>query len=360
MKILKPFLILTLLSLSLTGCGNLLYLSKLGWHQSSITFHSVPVQEILENEKMDDEAKEKIRFVQEVKRYGEEKLGLTRTKSYSKYVEVKGSVLHVITASEKDCLKLYHWDFPIAGKVTYKSFFTKEEVLKEKKFLEERGYDTFIQQAGAYSTLGWLKDPIFSSMLRWNEATLANLILHEMAHTTIYFKGQTDFNEQMATFIGNHGAIGFLVEKYGKESQHVVEAVHNQEDDLLFSRWIDQACERLSNFYSKEISREEKIRGREEIFCSLKEEFKKISFKTDCYNHFEKKDLNNSVLLAYRRYVHRLENFQALYEYLGNDMRGMIKFFKEIRASKEEASSYLERWMEEKGIAGPISKNGKK
>jgi hypothetical protein len=38
----------------------------------------------------------------------------------------------------------------------------------------------------------------------------------------------------------------------------------------------------------------------------------------------------------------------------------MIEFFKEIRASKEEPSSYLERWMEEKGIAGPISKNGKK
>jgi predicted aminopeptidase len=346
---------LTFISLFLTGCGNLLYLSNLGWHQSSITFHSVPVQEVLENEGVSDGAKEKIRFIQEVKRYGEEKLGLTRTKSYSKYVEVKGSVLHVITASEKDCLQYYYWNFPITGRVTYKSFFTKEGVLKEKRFLEGKDYDTFVQQAGAYSTLGWLKDPIFSSMVRWDEATLANLILHEMAHTTIYFKGQTDFNEQMATFIGNRGAIDFLVEKYGKGSQQVVEAVHNQEDDLLFSRWIDQACQRLSNFYSKEISRDEKIRGREEIFCSLKEEFKKISFKTDCYNDFEKKDLNNSVLLAYRRYIHRLEHFQTLYQYLGNDLGRMIEFFKEIRASKEEPSSYLERWMKGKGISVPAS-----
>ena len=355
MKTWSLFLFLTFISLSLPGCGNLLYLSKLGWHQSSITFHSVPVQEILENEKMDHEAKEKIRFIQEVKRYGEEKLGLTRTKSYSKYVEVKGSVLHVITASEKDCLKLYHWDFPITGKVTYKSFFTEEGVLKEKKFLKEKGFDTFVQQAGAYSTLGWLKDPIFSSMVRWDEATLANLIFHEMAHTTIYFKGQTDFNEQMATFVGNHGAIDFLTEKYGEGSTEVFEAIHNQEDDLLFSQWIDQACQRLSNFYSKEISREEKIKGREEIFCSLKEEFQKISFKTDCYKNFGKKDLNNSVLLAFRRYIHRLENFEAVYEYLGNDMRRMIQFFKEIRASKEEPSFYLERWMEERGITAPAS-----
>jgi predicted aminopeptidase len=176
-----------------------------------------------------------------------------------------------------------------------------------------------------------------------------------MAHTTVYFKGQTDFNEQMATFIGNYGAIDFLVYKYGKGSQQVVEAVHNQEDDVFFSRWIDQACQRLSNFYSKEISRDEKIKGREEIFSSLKEEFKKIPFKTECYGNFEKRDLNNSVLLAYRRYIHRLENFEVLYEYLGSDLRRMIQFFKEIRASREEPSSYLERWMRERGISVPAS-----
>jgi predicted aminopeptidase len=301
------------------------------------------------------ETKEKVRFIQEVKRYGEEKVGLTRTKSYSKYFEVKGPVLHVITASEKDCLQLYHWNFPITGTVTYKSFFTKEGALKEKRFLEGRGYDTFVQQAGAYSTLGWLKDPIFSSMLQWDEATLANLILHEMAHTSIYFKGQTDFNEQLATFVGNQGAIGFLIEKYGKESKEVVEAIRNQEDDLLFSRWIDQACQQLSNFYSKEISRDEKIKGRKEIFCSLKGEFRKISFKTDGYKNFEKLDINNAVLLAYRRYIHRLENFQTLYAYFENDLRRVMDFFKEIRTSGEEPSSYLERWMKEKGISVPAS-----
>src|SRR5512139_2721500 len=144
MKILRLFLFLTLISLSLTGCGNLLYLSKLGWHQSSITFHSVPIQEVIENEGVSDETKEKIRFIQEVKRYGEEKLGLARTKSYSKYFKVEDSVLHVITASEKDCLRLYNWNFPITGKVTYKSYFTKEGALKEKRFLEGKGYDTFV------------------------------------------------------------------------------------------------------------------------------------------------------------------------------------------------------------------------
>ena len=346
MKSLRFFLFFTFVTLSLTGCGNLLYISKLGWHQSSITFHSVPVQEILENEGVGHETKEKIRLIQEVKHYGEEKLGLTRTKSYSKYFEVKGPVLHVITASEKDCLQLYHWNFPITGKVTYKSFFTREGALKEKRFLEGRGYDTFVQQAGAYSTLGWLKDPIFSSMLQWDESTLANLILHEMTHASIYFKGQTDFNEQLATFVGNQGVIGFLIEKYGKESKEVVEAIRNQEDDLLFSRWIAQACQQLSKFYAREISRGEKLRGREGLFQRFKEDFreKMVSFKTEGYKNFEKLDINNAVLLAYRRYIHHLEKFEVLYEQLGRDTRKVVEYFKTIRASGDKVvlQSFLE------------------
>ncbi len=337
-KTLASFLLLIFISLSLTGCGNLFYLSKLGWYQSSITFHSIPVQEVLEDEGVGHEAKEKIRFIQEVKHYGEEKLGLTKTESYSKYFEVEGPVLHVITASEKDRLQLYHWNFPITGKVTYKSFFTKEGVLKEKRFLETKGYDTFIQKAGAYSTLGWLKDPIFSSMLKWDEATLANLILHEMTHATIYFKGQTDFNEQIATFVGNQGAIDFLIEKHGKGSKEVAEAIHCQEDDLLFSQWIDQACQQLSHFYSREISRDEKLRGREEFFQRLKEDFrgKMASFKTEGYKNFEKVDINNAVLLAYRRYIHRLEKFQALYEQYGRDIRRVVEYLKTIQASGDK------------------------
>jgi predicted aminopeptidase len=329
------FLFLTLISLSLTGCGSFLYLSKLGWHQSSIVFQSVPVQEVLENRELTQEAKEKIRLIQEVKRYGEEKLGLRKSKSYSRYFEVKGPLLHIITASERDRLRLHHWHFPIAGKVTYKGFFTREDILKEKRSLEAKGYDTFVQQASAYSTLGWLKDPIFSSMLRWDEATLANLILHEMTHATVYFKDQTDLNEQIATFVGNQGAIDFLTEKYGRESMEVVEAIHCQEDDLVFSRWIDQACQELSDFYAKETSRDEKLRGREELFHRLKEDFKgmMVSFKTESYKNFEKVDINNAVLLAYRRYVHHLESFRTLYEQSGRDTRKVVEYFKAIQVS---------------------------
>jgi len=346
MKTLKFLLFFAFILIPLTGCGNILYISKLGWHQGFINFHSVPVQEILEDQQVDEGTKGKIRFIQEVKRFGEKRLGLEGTKSYSKFFEARGPILYVVTASEKDRLQLYTWNFPIIGKVTYKSFFTREGALEEKRFLDRKEYDTFIQRAGAYSTLGWLKDPIFSSMIGWPNVALANLILHEMVHATVYFKGETDFNEQLATFVGNRGAIDFLIEKYGKGSKEVAEAFHNQEDDLLFSKWVDQVCKQLSTYYAKEISRDDKLRGREEIFRSIKEEFReiKVQFKTDCYKDFVKKDLNNAVLLAYRRYIHRLERFEALYQQRGKDLQRVVQFFKKLQASanKSVLTSFVE------------------
>jgi predicted aminopeptidase len=340
-----------LLSL-LTGCSGISYISHLGWHQGLISYYSIPVQEVLEDGDVPSEVKEKIRFVEEVKGYGEKKLGLTVTKSYSKFFEMKGPVLYVVTACEKDRLRLHHWNFPIIGKVTYKGFFTREKALREKKFLEGRGYDTFVQPVGAYSTLGWLKDPIFSSMLQWNETTLSNVILHEMVHATLYFKGKTSFNEQAATFIGNRGAIDFLTEKYGPASKAVGEAIHFQEDDLRFAQWIDQACRRLVQFYRRQISRAEKLAGREEIFRSLKEEWRGVrgQLKTSLYPGFEDADLNNAVLLAYRRYFYGMERFQALEEYFGGDLKKVVEFLKKLRTSGKEPSSFLDRWIKEKGM----------
>ncbi len=353
MKQFLSLLSLMLVFTFLTGCSKTLYVSKLAWHQAFISLSSVPVRKVLKDERVDEKTKEKIRLILEVKRYGEEKIGLKKTKSYLKVFNVKGSVLYLLTASEKDQLKLHTLSFPIIGEVTYEGFFSQKDGLKEKERLDERGYDTYLEHSSAYSTLGWLNDPIFSSILKWDEGNLAYIIIHEMTHATVYFKGKTDFNEQMATFVGNQGAIEFLRDKYGSGSQEVLKAVQSQEDDLLFSRWINDAFDQLSTFYSQPISREDKLNGREVIFLSLQEQFKELRprFKTDAYENFDQISLNNAVVLADRRYLHRLETFDKLYNYFAQDLGKVVALMKEIRASGEDPSAYLDHWMIERGLA---------
>jgi hypothetical protein len=60
--------------------------------------------------------------------------------------------------------------------------------------------------------------------------------------------------------------------------------------------------------------------------------------------------LNNAVLLAHHRYLHRIEKFEILYKNLGRDLKKMVEFFKKIQGSKEEPFPFLERWMKERGI----------
>lgn len=327
------FFILLLIPL-LTGCGNLLYLSKLGWHQSFVTFRSVPVEEMLQEESLDEGVKEKLLLIQSVKRFGEKRLGLKETGNYTKFYEARGPILYVLTASERDRLQPFSWYFPILGRVTYKSIFTLKAALKEQRLLEQKGLDTYLQAAAAYSTLGWLKDPIFSTMLSWDEPTLVNVLLHEMVHATLYFKGETELNERLATFIGNKGAVQFLQERYGPGSKAVALAIDYQEDDLLFGRWIERAYRQLSEFYAQPIPKEEKWRGRERIFEALREDWIRMEpeLRTECYKGFGKKELNNAVILAHRRYVGRLDRFEVLYERLGRDLRKVVDYFKEIQA----------------------------
>jgi predicted aminopeptidase len=318
----------------------------------------VPVQDLLADEHVAFQIKYKIRLVQEIKRYGEENLGLRRTSSYSNFFETNGPLLYVITACERDKLQLRTWSFPLVGKVSYRGYFTRDDALEEKGRLENAGYDTYLQQAAAYSTLGWLKDPIFSTMTQWSDAALANLILHEMTHATLYFEGETDFNEQVATFVGNRGAVDFLTEWFGPQSKEVKEALDYQKDDLVFSHWIEQACNRLSTFYGKNISTEEKLRGREEIFRSLQVEFREVStrLETHTYKDLEKVGLNNAVLLAHQRYVHRLDQFDLLYESLGRDLGKLIEVLKKVQRSGENPNSILEKWSTARGKGALVSR----
>ena len=115
-----------------------------------------------------------------------------------------------------------------------------------------------------------------------------------------------------------------------------------QEDDLLFSRWIDQACEQLSFLYAGDLPREEKLREREKIFRSLKEDFEKIGgqFKTSCYRDLEKVELNNATLMAYRQYVHELKRFEAIYENCGRDLGKVVESLQMMQRSGQKAAGF--------------------
>ena len=167
-------------------------------------------------------------------------------------------------------------------------------------------------------------------MLAFREETLANVIIHERTHGTIYRKGDTSFNEGVATFVGNKGSLEFLKEKYRLTSQSVQGAVHAQADDLLFSQFISRWRKKLELYYISDRSSEEKVLKREAEFLKIKEDFQtlKPKFKTSSYLYFDRLPFNNAVFIAFGQYYEDLSFFEKVWERHHRNLLKTIEFFK--------------------------------
>jgi predicted aminopeptidase len=62
----------------------------------------------------------------------------------------------------------------------------------------------------AYSTLGYLADPVLNTFLHRSDADLAELIFHELTHAKVFIPGDTDFNEAFATANAEDGVRRWL------------------------------------------------------------------------------------------------------------------------------------------------------
>ena len=187
--------------------------------QIGILMNVEEVEDVLRNPAFPDSLKAQIRLIQEIKKFGVDSLGLSPSKNYTTFYNQHGKpLIWLITASERYKIEPYKWHFPIVGTFPYKGFFDSTRAYEEEKELMKSGLDTDIGEVSAWSTLGYLKDPILSSMLKRRVGSLANLILHELTHGTLFVKNDLELNENLASFVGDQGAIRFLKYKYGLDS----------------------------------------------------------------------------------------------------------------------------------------------
>lgn len=194
-----------------------------GWMQARgqlrILWNTKPVADVLNDPAYPDSLKRKIRLIEEIKRYAVDSLGLDPSGSYASFYDQHGQpILWVVTAAEPYQLVAKQWTFPLLGTFSYKGFFEKDRADGEELQLKKAGFDTRIGEVSAWSTLGFLNDPILSSMLDRPVGSLAELIMHELTHGTLFVKNSLEYNENLADFVGEYGAQQFLAHRYGPNS----------------------------------------------------------------------------------------------------------------------------------------------
>ncbi|GAB3022659.1 aminopeptidase [Spirosoma pulveris] len=194
-----------------------------GWMQAKgqvqLLWNTKPVTDVLADPAYPDSTKQKIELIREIKRFAIDSLGLDKSGSYESFYDQQGKpILWVVTAAEPYQLIAKQWHFPIIGTFSYKGFFEKDRADSVKAELQRAGFDTRIGEVSAWSTLGFLNDPILSSFLDRPVGSLAELIIHELTHGTLFIKNSLEYNENLADFVGEYGALRFLGQKYGKNS----------------------------------------------------------------------------------------------------------------------------------------------
>ena len=313
----------------------IIYGIQQGGGQLNILTSSVDVVELMNDVTVEDSIKIKLKFIQEIKQFAQDSLGLVKTDNYTTYYEQNEKpILWVVTACSPFEMKEYKWDYPLLGELGYKGFFDKNLANNEAEKLSTLGYDVDVGEVNAWSTLGWFQDPILSSMLDKDEGEIARLIIHELTHTTIYIADDSDFNENLATFIGDNGALKYLKHKYGEQSQQVNKYQNHIDDLEKIAYHLLVGSNQLETLYSKmgKLNEQQKQRLKRKQIEFILANLDTIHFSTEHkFEHLKSDSFhpNNTFFITYVMYRGKQAELDSLFETrYGSDFRKFVEYFR--------------------------------
>jgi predicted aminopeptidase len=309
----RSFARVLLASTLLCGCS----LTRLGAGQLQLIEEQVPLSRAITRE-ADPERKRLLQEVPSILAYAEDVVGLHAGASYRGYFATeRRGLTYVLTACARSRFAAYRWWFPIVGNVEYRSYWDEAEAEASARELEARGYDTWLSPSRAYSSLGILRDPITTTMLRDGATGLTEVLIHELSHARLYVPGRTDWNEALASFVGEKGAERYFAAARFAGRGVVERMAARAQRRLLVDREVERAYTDLEGVYASGRSRESKLRAREVVFAALANELRALHPEDPP----ELWRVNNARLLHFHRYRANSAEFTRSWNRSGGDFR---------------------------------------
>lgn len=313
------------------------YVVEQGWQQLSFQAEQVALSEVGEEHELSEEAREKLAWVPRVLQFCEEELGLDPGDSYTTFLDTQGQpISYVVTAAHPLGLVPYQWHFPFAGTVAYKGYFERADAERERDRLKTTGYDTALSAVGAYSTLGWFRDPVLSTMLRYNLAHFIDLLIHETVHRTIYFPGDTSFNESLATHIAQDGTLRFL-EQHPKLRDLIPRFRAGKRSDRQFEELMFRFHSELETLYRSGLSDEAKLTAKTRLFETVSNARRVLSRSPDS----APLPVSNAIVLNFSRYHQYVEFFRDLQTALGGDPSRLTAYLRDAVSNGRQPSEIM-------------------
>jgi predicted aminopeptidase len=251
-----------------------------------------------------------LQMVPDIRSFARSTVQLPVGRSYRGYYPTEANgILFVVVGSERLRLQPFTWWFPVVGTAAYKSFTTESAAQAEAQRLERAGFDAWVGRVTAYSSLGFFQDPVTTVMMQKGLVEFVEVLLHEMAHMRLYVPDQTDFNEQLASFVGQVAAEQYLRSRHGDSALVMAELQRHNHVRERLDGLVRDRLSALEILYASSASAPAKLELRTRIFAELHAELVRLYPDRDA----SELTVNNARMLQYRRYVAGAERMQPLW-----------------------------------------------
>jgi predicted aminopeptidase len=303
------------------------YLIRAGWAEARILARARPIAALVRDPTIDSVTRRKLELVLAARAFSEDSVKLNARRGFTTYSHIdRDTLVVVLSAAYRDKLRYKTWWFPIVGSVPYKGYFDVRDAKRAAADLSRDGFDAYLRPASAFSTLGYLEDPVLSTTLDEDSVELVNTVIHELTHSTFYASGQAVFNESFANFVGTHGAEWFFGARH--DSARVKLAREDWERQKTLGRFWSAVYNSVdSAFKAHPSSKAERLRAREIVFAGARERFEReIAPLLPGYDPTRpvQLHLDNAALMSRRMYRTGLDDFDAIYEREGERLPATI------------------------------------
>jgi predicted aminopeptidase len=332
-SIINLFLVVMAGSWSLTGCGIGYYWQAMAGHMELMS-SARPVADVIADAQVSSEWRQKLIDVGVAVDFAHEQLFLPDNGSYAQFADIgRPYVVWNVVAAPPLSLAPQTWCFPVAGCVSYRGYFSRENALAFADDLSAAGNDVFVGGVAAYSTLGRFTDPLLNTMLSMPDDRLAGLIFHELAHQRLYVRDDTQFNEGFAGFVEAEGLRRWLLNRGDEAAWCRYRLERDRRRQVLDV--LESIRVALDSLYAQDIPDTAKLEVKAELLDALNVAYDRLKATWDGppdFDHWFAAPFTNARFAALATYEDDIPAFAALFAQSGDDLEVFFRRAAELAA----------------------------